>query len=119
MKRLVIGTVSFLVLYTAAASSVNAQSLNSAPPSTQTTVGATEIRSFSPFELVNFAYRGSLKQQGISGYNVLLSDYRRGKIDAKSVVKAGITAGRVSPNALSNQKYLNAVNSHLQFFKAN
>ncbi|GAB1543437.1 hypothetical protein NUACC21_61110 [Scytonema sp. NUACC21] len=114
MKRLIVGSLSLVLFYTSAASSVRAETLNSAAPSQQTMVTATSIRSFTPFELVHFAYRGSLEQQGIPGYSLLLSNYSFGNISAESLVKAGITAGKVSPNALSDGGYLNAVTSQLR-----
>ncbi|MUG91985.1 hypothetical protein F7734_05730 [Scytonema sp. UIC 10036] len=117
MKRLFVGSLSFL-LFCSAASSAHAQTPAATAPSQQTMVNATSIRSFTPFQLVHFAYRGSLGQQGIPGYSLLLSELRLGKASAESLVKAGITAGRVSPDALSDRRYLNAVANQLQLLEA-
>jgi hypothetical protein len=112
MKRLFVGSLSF-VLFCTAASNAYAQTPTATAPSQQTPVNAS-IRSFTPFQLVHFAYRGSLSQQGIPGYSRLLSDVKSGNTSVESLVKAGITAGRVSPDALSDRGYLSGVASQLQ-----
>ncbi|KAF3887426.1 MULTISPECIES: hypothetical protein [Nostocales] len=113
MKRLLVSSLSFLLLCSVA-SSAHAQTPTATAPSQQTTVSANSIHSFTPFQLVHFAYRGSLGQQGVPGYSLLLSELRFGRTTAESLVKAGITAGRVSPDAISDREYLNGVASQLK-----
>jgi hypothetical protein len=113
MKRLIIGALSFLLIYTATDRSVSAETVNSVLQSQQINVSGTSTYSFTPFELVNFAYRGELRQQGIPGYGQLISDYYLGKVSARSLVKAAVTAGRVLPDTLENQRYVSAVATQL------
>jgi hypothetical protein len=112
MKRVFIGTLSCFLLYIAAAPTVRAETVNSTTSNNQT--NTLTSRSLTPNELVTFAMRGEFKKQGIPSNNLLLSAYASGKVTAESLVKAGITAGRVSPNTLNNRAYLNTVADKLR-----
>ncbi|MEC4816420.1 MAG: hypothetical protein SAK29_24605 [Scytonema sp. PMC 1069.18] len=115
MKRFFVGTLSFLLVYTAAATgSACAETLTSTAPSQMTSTTVTVVRNFTPFELVSAAYRGSFREQGIPGYGRLISDFYLGKVNAESLVKAGIAAGKVSSDTLNNQSYLSTVAYQLQ-----
>lgn len=67
----------------------------------------------SPFNLVERAYQGGLKDSGIPGYGALLSAYKTGKIAAADLVRAGIVQGRLTAADLYDQRYLTAVDSQL------
>jgi hypothetical protein len=112
MKNLIIGSLSCLLLV-AAAPAVLAE--NVAPTTVNQTNTATS-ESLTPNNLVSLAMRGGLKKQGISGSNLLFAGYRSGKVTAESLVKAGIASGRVSPNAINDQTYLNTVDDALRQF---
>ncbi|NMG09385.1 hypothetical protein [Brasilonema sp. UFV-L1] len=112
MKRIFIGSLSCLLLCVAAAPAVRAEVVNSTESNNQNNTGNS--RSLTPDELVTFAMRGELKKQGIPSNNLLLSAYASGKVTAQSLVKAGIAAGKVSPNTLNARGYLNTVADKLQ-----
>jgi hypothetical protein len=68
----------------------------------------------SAFALVEEAYQGSFKDQGVSGFEMLIQEYEEGETTAKDVVQAGIDAGKLSPDTLNNESYLEAVNTQLR-----
>ncbi|NJM70783.1 MAG: hypothetical protein HC862_11440 [Scytonema sp. RU_4_4] len=112
MKRIFIGSLSCLLLYVAAAPAVRAEMVNSTVSNNQTNTPIS--RSLTPNELVTFAMRGQFKEQGIPSNNLLLSAYASGTVTPESLIKAGIAAGRVSPNTLNDRGYLNTVADKLQ-----
>jgi len=68
----------------------------------------------SPFNLVERAYQGGLKDSGIPGYGALLNAYKAGKIAPEDLVRAGIVQGRLTAADLYDQRYLTAVESQLK-----
>ncbi len=73
----------------------------------------SDVRRTEAFNLVSSAYRGNFEEQGINGYQVLVSDYETGKVTAEDLVKAGIDSGELSPRAIEDDSYVEAVNSQL------
>ena len=73
----------------------------------------SDVRRTEAFNLVSSAYRGDFEKQGIDGYQVLISDYETGKITADDIIKAGIDSGELSPKAMEDDSYVDAVNSQL------
>lgn len=71
----------------------------------------------TPFNLVNLAYRGYF--QDIPSYTQLAQAYLFGRVDAANLVKAGIEQGRISPETLDNEAYLNAVDARLRRLSSN
>ncbi|MEC4816323.1 MAG: hypothetical protein SAK29_24105 [Scytonema sp. PMC 1069.18] len=110
MKNVIIGSLSCLMLLMAAPA-VQAQKATPAVTD-QTNTAITE--SLTPDRLIVFAMRGGLEKQGISGGNSLFAGYRSGKVNAESLIKAGISAGKVSPDSINDQKYLNTVDDKLR-----
>ena len=113
MKRLISGSLSFFLLTSMSAAVVSAQMPSEKPSNrpAQTTPSTNE--SADPFSLVGLAYQGALEDQGIPSAENLLIDYRGGAITPSDLVKAGIQANRVSPNALDDPGYMAAVESQL------
>ncbi|MEB3211426.1 MAG: hypothetical protein VKL39_08720 [Leptolyngbyaceae bacterium] len=116
MKRLVISGLSTLLLLGATAPVVTAQTSGDdygndpMTPSSNTYGGyGTDIRQTEAFNLVSFAYRGQLEDEGIAGYNQLIQDFRTRDVTAEDVVQAGIDNGYLSPAALEDEQYVNAV----------
>lgn len=56
--------------------------------------------------LASLAYQGHFQAQGIPGYGALLNAHDAGRVTAKTVVQAAVNAGKLSPNALTDQNYL-------------
>lgn len=111
MKRLVLGSLSVLMMSAAIAPAAIAK-----PLSTNTataSVSSTADRQTTPFNLVHLAKRGYFTAQGIPSYGAFLSAYRSGQITAEDIVKSAIEANRLSPDVLNDSSYLHAVRLQL------
>ena len=111
MKRLILSGLSLLLVVGATAPAVRAQ---------ETAKNTAEIGTFpkyiyqiTPFNLAEQAYRGYFKDQGIPSYDQLSSAYNEGRITALDLVKSAIQVNRLSPQALNERGYLNAVDAQL------
>lgn len=68
----------------------------------------------SAVDLVNLAYRGALRSQGIPSYVALNLSYRRRTITAKDVVDAAVKANLIEAAAVNDPGYLNVVDAQLK-----
>lgn len=68
----------------------------------------------TPVDLVNRAYRGGLKDQGIYSYQALILSYKRRTITAKDVVEAAVKANIIEPSAVNDRSYLSVVDAQLK-----
>lgn len=112
MKRLTSPIISTLLILATISPAVQASesTLNAATLDNTRPAYLTET---SPFNLVNLAYRGYFADRGIPSYQALVAAYSLGKISAEDLVQTGVETGRISPNAVDNQGYINAVDSML------
>lgn len=108
MTRLFLAAIGTILVSTAAIqpASANKTSVNSNVTQNQI------VKNTTPFQLVNFAYRGQLK--GLAGYNSLLNSLKFGNIDGKDVVQHGIDSGRLSSETINNSAYVAVVEQKLQ-----
>jgi hypothetical protein len=74
-----------------------------------------DVRREEAFSLVRSAYRGEFEGEGIPPYNRLITAYETGEVDAQDVVEAAIADGELSPVALEDEDYINAVEAQLEF----
>ncbi|WP_375512506.1 hypothetical protein [uncultured Nostoc sp.] len=74
---------------------------------------STSVSYLQPFNLVNFAYQGGLKQHGIPSGETLVLQTQNRKIIAKDLIKAAVNADKLPSQVLNDQNYLSAVNSQL------
>ena len=72
-----------------------------------------DVRRTEAFNLVSSAYRGQYESQGIEGYAVMVSNYNSGELTAEKLIQAAIDAGELSPKALEDEGYVNAVELQL------
>ena len=79
----------------------------------------TAIHQIQPFNLVHRAYSGHFSQQGIPGFNGLTTAYRGGEIEAEDLVEVAISQGRLSPETLTDEAYLKAVEFQLRDLQNN
>ncbi len=107
MKGLIIGSLSLLLISTCTATEVRAEKTVLNPAVAGSTGSYTH--QITPFNLVNLAYQGYLKDQGIPSYSVLSRAYLDQKISALDIVRSAVKAKRLPEEALSNKKYLNNV----------
>ncbi|MFB2879232.1 hypothetical protein [Floridanema aerugineum] len=112
MKRLILGTLSLLLLSSLSipVAQAQTQAINSA------TYRATinPVYQLTPFALVTMADQGYFKEQGIPSYLGLVSAHGMGKLRAEELVAAAIKAKKLSPEILTDRGYLNAVEAQLQ-----
>ena len=72
-----------------------------------------DVRRTEAFNLVSSAYRGDFEDQGINSYAVLVTNYETGDLSAEDLIEAAIEAGELSPMALEDGAYINAVDAQL------
>ena len=72
-----------------------------------------DVRRTEAFNLVSSAYRGDFEDQGINSYAVLISNYETGELTAEDLIQAAIDAGELSPSAIEDDSYVNAVDAQL------
>jgi hypothetical protein len=110
MKRLILGSLSILPILGATAPAVRVQIVQN---QTEVTNPANSSSQLTPFILVDKAYRGDFKSQGIPSYGALIFAYQFGSVTAKDLVEAAIRANRLSPQTLADRGYVNAVKARL------
>ncbi|MBV9385576.1 MAG: hypothetical protein JOZ78_04010 [Chroococcidiopsidaceae cyanobacterium CP_BM_ER_R8_30] len=109
MQRLILSSLSVLLLTIAAAPVVGAQTkaLNSE------TSDSTNSYQLTPFNLVSLAYQGNFKQQGIPSAGALVFAYEDGQVSATKLVRSAIADNQLLPSALDDRGYLKAVKFQL------
>ena len=65
-------------------------------------------------DLVNQAYRGALREQGIYSYQALILSYKRRTTTAKNVVEAAVKANMIEADAVDDRSYLSVVDAQLR-----
>lgn len=78
-----------------------------------------DVRQTEAFNLVSSAYRGDFEDQGINSYAVLVSNYEAGELTAEDLINAAIESGELSPSALEDESYVEAVDSQLNALSNN
>lgn len=113
MKRTLLASLSVLMLSALVSPAVNATPQIEQNLSKQSIETSNTNSYLSPNSLVSSAYRGEFRDRGIPGYARLQSS----RVTAESLVKAAIEAGRLSPEVLEDEGYLNVVEIKLMGLK--
>ncbi len=115
MPRLIIGSLSLLLMSVALAPAVRAEMprVNSSDSTVENSSSAQEQEQTTAFNLVTLAYQGFFQKQGIPSAGALLQGYRAGDIRAEDLVRSGIAVNRLAPETLNDQEYMAAVKSYL------
>ncbi|MGK7882384.1 MAG: hypothetical protein AB4060_20125 [Crocosphaera sp.] len=108
MKSLVIAGLSSLVLGGFFAP-VNATET----VAVMSTIEQDKTAYLSPVNLVSHGRGGTFSEQGIPGYVRFSLGIKSGTVNAESLVKAAIEAGRLSSETLNNSNYLSNVQFEL------
>lgn len=109
MKRILVTGLSVLMLSGLVAPAAKAESqIEQKVTVAQEEVTRNATTQLSPRNLVSLAYRGEFRDQGVSV---------KGRVNAESLVKAAIEAGRLSPEVLEDERYLNVVDAFLMNLK--
>ena len=72
-----------------------------------------DVKRTEAFNLVSSAYRGDFEDQGINSYATLVSNYETGELTAEDLISAAIESGELSPSAIEDDSYVQAVDSQL------
>lgn len=75
------------------------------------------IVEITPFDLVTRSYQGYLADQGIPSYGALITALDLGKVNAEDLVEKAIAKGRLAPETIDDQGYLNSVDRLLYRLK--
>ncbi len=111
MKRFInVGLAALLVVATAATAQAETM-----PRVQSMLIASTEMATaqLSAADLVTLARRGYFKDQGIPSYGAFDGDFAAGKITPEILVQGAIATHRLSPSALTDRGYLNAVEAQL------
>lgn len=73
-----------------------------------------DVRRTEAFNLVSSAYRGDFEDQGINSYAVLITNYETGELTAQDLIQAAVESGELSPAAMDDSGYIEAVESQLE-----
>jgi hypothetical protein len=75
--------------------------------------------SLTPFNLAYLAHEGYFEDQGLPGFNLLMTDYRSGKVTALKIVQKAVTAKILPTSFLKNQAYIDALDTQLYSLSLN
>jgi hypothetical protein len=113
MKKLLLALLpALLITATAAVPALRAQETM---PQLQVSMKVT----LTPFNLAYLAHQGYFENQGLPGYNVLMDEYRSGKVTAAKVVQKAVNAKALPESFLKNQAYINALDTQLYSLSLN
>ncbi|WP_019499973.1 hypothetical protein [Pseudanabaena sp. PCC 6802] len=113
MQRLLLSSLSVLVLLASAVPTVNAQTIGANPSIRYVAMSSPELK---PFNLVFLAYQGYFEKSGIASSGQFTSDLRSGKVTAKSLVQAAVNENKLPAQTLEDEEYLGSVTNAIQFF---
>ena len=103
MKRLAIGTLSALAIFSCAVPALGNDLVK------VNTVSTHNLVEITPFNLVSGSYQGLFKDQGISSSGSFLTAIRTKKITAEDLVESAIAKGKLPEARLNDTSYLNQV----------
>lgn len=110
MKRLMLSSLSILLISAVTAPTVRAETTALNP----TRLNSTSTAQLTPFNLATLAHRGYFQQQGIPSHLAFSAAYHLGQIRAVDIVQAAVKANRLSTDFLTDQEYLTAVEAQLR-----
>ena len=70
--------------------------------------------SIAPNNLVESAYQGAFKDQGVPSYISFLTQIRENKLTAKDLVQSAIADRKLPSDTINNSEYIHGVNVALQ-----
>ena len=117
MKRLILSSLSLLLISTATAPVFASEKI--AVNSTDLASNSLSTVRIEPFNLVSLAYQGYFENKGIPGYSELIVAYQAKQITPKDIVRSAVNANRLPSAALNDQEYINAVKNTLDGFGRN
>lgn len=113
MKHLILRGLSVLLVSAASTTAVGAE-IPVVAQNTNTSISSTS--QLEPFNLVSMAYQGYFTAQGIPSNSSFIYAYRVRHIGPQELVKSAIAQNRLPAEALSDLRYLRAVEWELRTF---
>ncbi len=113
MKRVIQGSMFFLVLSVAFVPNVQAETAMRVSPTGIVNSPFVNHKT-TPFNLVGLAYKGFFINDNIPSYADLIYAYQSGKVSAKDIVQSAVNSNRIPQEVLSDREFLRAVDFHLQ-----
>ncbi|MCU0550906.1 MAG: hypothetical protein MUC48_16290 [Leptolyngbya sp. Prado105] len=114
MKRVILSALSVLALSGFVAPAAFAESsIEQKTAVVSSTLSRPTSLQLTPNSLVSSAFRGSYINQGIPSSAQLHHAYASGRVTAEGLVKVAIAAGHLSPETLSDTRYINTVDTKL------
>lgn len=110
MERLLLAAVGTILIATTATPTV----LANKTVANSNVVQSQVQKNITPFNLVSLAYQGKFKNQGVGGYNSLLTAIVFDEISGKYLVQIGIETRRLSAETINDSGYINSVDSQLK-----
>lgn len=121
MKRLILGSLSILLMSTTVTPTLRAELITDALRGNQSQLQQTNVppriaarMEVTPFNLVFLAFQGFFETQGIPSSMGLVSAYQNKQVSAIDLVKIAVSMNRLPQKTLTDQKYINAVDSQLE-----
>lgn len=77
------------------------------------------IIEITPFNLVTRSYQGYFADQGVPSNGAFITAIETGKVKAEDLVEKAIASGRLAPETINDQAYLNSVTGLLDSLEEN
>lgn len=95
-------------------SSIAALLLASEIASANPKIDRNQMENLQPFNLVRLGYQGYFQDQGIPSNGSFRAAIQNRRVTATKLIESAIEKGRLSPDALNNPDYENAVERQLR-----
>ncbi|NJM89496.1 MAG: hypothetical protein HC847_22400 [Hydrococcus sp. RU_2_2] len=73
-----------------------------------------QVENTRPFNLVHLGYQGYFQDDGIPSNGAFRTAIKHRLVTAETLIESAIKKGRLSPDALNNQDYVDAVEVQLE-----
>jgi hypothetical protein len=77
-------------------------------------INRNHASNIQPFHLVRLGYQGYFQDRGIPSYSAFQAAIQNRRVTATKLIESAIEKGRLSPDALNDQDYIDAVEVQLE-----
>jgi hypothetical protein len=77
-------------------------------------INRNQFENTRPFNLVRLGYQGYFQDEGIPSNGAFHTAIEHRRVTATKLIEIAIKKGRLSPDALNNQDYVDAVEAQLE-----
>ncbi len=114
MKPILLGSLSLLLMSAVTAPAFGSDKTAINPAVINST--SSKIPRIEPFDLINLAYRGYFKDQGIPGYSRFILACKAQQVSAQDIVQSAVIDKKLPSQVLNNKDYVDAVRNQLDEF---